>query len=70
MTDAKFSDIDGKPYKKEDCFKVSIWNYDSNMSLKFDMKTSDQTEKLEDLMKMAQQNNCKWAESTWGKNKK
>jgi hypothetical protein len=67
MTDAKFSDIDGRTYKKEQCYKISVYNYAEQTRLAFDMAMAQKTESIENAIKLAVQNGCAWEKVTWGK---
>jgi len=69
LTDAKFSDIDGKTYKKDQCYHVQIRNLAENVELVFDMATAQKTETIDNCMKLALQNGCKWETPTWMKKK-
>jgi len=69
VTDAKFSDIDGKTYKKDQCYHVQIRNLAENLELVFDMAMAQKNETIENCIKLSVQNGCTWLTPSWMKKK-
>lgn len=65
MTDAKFSDLDGKVYKKDLCYHVNIRNLAENLELQFDMAMAEKGETITNAIALAIKNGRGWETPAW-----
>ena len=63
MTSAKFSDVDGKVYKVDECYQIQISSPDK-LKLDGDIHKDQKGETIENLIKLFLQNGRKWYKLT------
>ena len=63
MTSAKFSDVDKKVYKSDECYQIQIQSPD-RLKIDGDIHKSQKGETIENLIKLFLQNGRKWYKLT------
>ena len=60
LTSAKFSDVDAKVYKSDECYSIQINHLSERTHLEGDIHKSQKGETIENLIKLFLQNGKKW----------